>query len=75
MTDHGLVEWSRPAHDGRGKWIVASALGRRRYERLRRALVRDNERLLASYSKSARSAAISVLRRLAERATGKAGDR
>jgi len=70
MTKHGLVEWSRPAHDGRGKWIVASADGKRRYGRLRRALVRDNARLLASYPKAARQAAIAILRKLAARAGG-----
>jgi DNA-binding MarR family transcriptional regulator len=68
MTKHGLVEWSRPEHDGRGKWIVASPDGKRRYERLRRALVRDNARLLASYPKAARQAAVTILRQLAERA-------
>jgi DNA-binding MarR family transcriptional regulator len=68
MTMHGLVEWSRPAHDGRGKWIVASPDGKRRYARLRRALVRDNARLLASYPKAVRQGAITMLRQLAERA-------
>jgi DNA-binding MarR family transcriptional regulator len=68
MTKHGLVEWSRPEADGRGKWIVASSDGRRRYERLRRALVRANGRLLASYSPAERKAAIGVLRQLSERA-------
>ena len=68
MTKHGLVEWSRPEHDGRGKWIVASAEGKRRYGRLRRALVRDNARLLAAYPRAARQAAIAILRQLAERA-------
>src|SRR5258706_1457080 len=48
MTQHGLVEWSRPEHDRRAKAIVASAEGRRRYQRLRRAIVRHNARLLAS---------------------------
>jgi DNA-binding MarR family transcriptional regulator len=72
MTRHGLVEWSRPAHDLRAKQIVASAEGRRRYERLRRSIVRDNERLLASYTPTARRAAIAVLRDLVERAGGSA---
>lgn len=68
MTRRGLVEWSRPEHDLRAKAIVASPEGKRRYERLRRAIVRDNARLLASYSPAARRAAIAVLRRLAQRA-------
>ena len=72
MTRHGLVEWSRPAHDLRAKQIVASAEGKRRYERLRRSIVRDNERLLASYTPTARRAAITVLRDLVERAGGSA---
>ena len=70
MTRHGLVEWSRPEHDRRGKQIVASPEGRRRYQRLRRAIVRDNARLLASYTPAARRAAIAVLRQLALRAGG-----
>jgi MarR family 2-MHQ and catechol resistance regulon transcriptional repressor len=72
MTKHGLVEWSRPEHDGRGKWIVASADGKRRYGQLRRALVRDNARLLASYPRATRRAAIAILRKLAARAGGTA---
>jgi DNA-binding MarR family transcriptional regulator len=70
MTRHGLVEWSRPEHDLRAKQIVASAEGRRRYERLRRAIVRDNARLLASYTPAARRAIITALRQLAHRAGG-----
>jgi len=70
MTRRGLVEWSRPEHDRRAKQIVASPEGRRRYEGHRRAIVRDNARLLASYTPAARRAAIAVLRRLAHRAGG-----
>lgn len=68
MARRGLVEWSRPEHDRRAKQIVASREGRRRYERHRRAIVRDNARLLASYTPAARQAAIGVLRQLAHRA-------
>jgi len=68
MVKHGLVEWSRPDDDQRGKHIVASPEGRRRYARLRRAIERDNERLLASYSPAARRAVITALRQLAQRA-------
>lgn len=71
MTRRGLVEWSRPEHDRRAKLIVASPEGRRRYERHRRAIVRDNARLLASYAPGARQAAIAVLRQLAHRAQGR----
>jgi len=70
MTRHALVEWSRPEHDRRAKQIGASAEGKRRYERLRRAIVQDNARLLASYSPAARQAAITILRQLADRAGG-----
>ena len=70
MKRHGLVEWSRPEHDRRAMWIVASAEGKRRYERLRRAIVRENARLLASYAPAARRAAITILRQLAQRAEG-----
>jgi DNA-binding MarR family transcriptional regulator len=73
MTRHGLVEWSRPEHDRRAKQIVASPEGRRRYERLRRAIVRDNARLLASYTPAARRAVITALRQLAHRAGGAPG--
>ena len=70
MTRHGLVEWSRSEHDRRAKEIIASAEGKRRYERLRRAIVEDNARLLAFYSPSARQGAITILRQLADRAAG-----
>lgn len=68
MAQHGLVEWSRPEHDRRAKQIVGSREGRRRYQLLRRALVRDNARLLASYSPAARRAAITILLQLVGRA-------
>lgn len=70
MAKRGLVEWSRPEHDRRAKQIVASAEGKRRYERLRRAIVRDNARLLGTYTPAARRAVIGVLRQLIERAGG-----
>lgn len=68
MARHKLVEWSRPAHDRRAKQIVASAEGRRRYRQLRRAIVRANAELLASYTPAARKAAITILQQLADRA-------
>lgn len=70
MSRHGLVEWSRAEHDARAMLIVASAEGKRRYQRLRRAIVRENARLLESYSPTARRGAIRILRQLAERAKG-----
>jgi DNA-binding MarR family transcriptional regulator len=70
MTRHGLIEWSRAKHDRRAKEIVASREGKRRYERLRRAILADNTRLLASYTPSERQAAITILRQLADRASG-----
>jgi DNA-binding MarR family transcriptional regulator len=70
MTRHALVEWSRPEKDRRAKQIVASAEGKRRYERLRRAILQDNARLLASYPPAARQAAVTILRQLADRASG-----
>jgi DNA-binding MarR family transcriptional regulator len=68
MTRRGLVEWSRTEHDARAMRIVASTEGKGRYQRLRRAIVRENARLLASYSPTARRGAIRILRELAERA-------
>lgn len=68
MARHGLVQWSRPEHDRRAKQIVASAEGKRRYLRLRRAIVSANARLLGSYPAASRRAAITILRQLAERA-------
>lgn len=70
MTGHGLVEWSRLEEDRRAMRIVASAEGRRRYEALRRAIVRENARLLASYSPAERRAAIRLLRQLTDQAEG-----
>jgi DNA-binding MarR family transcriptional regulator len=70
MTRHGLVELSRPKHDRRAMQIVASAEGKRRYERLRRAIVGENARLLGSYSPAARRAAIQILEQLVQRAEG-----
>ena len=70
MKRHGLVEWTRPEHDRRAMWIVASAEGKRRYGRLRRAIVRENARLLASYAPAARRGAITILRQLVQRAEG-----
>ena len=68
MERSGLVEWSRPDHDQRAKQIVASREGRRRYGRLRRAIVRDNVGLLAAYSPAERAAVIRALHQLALRA-------
>ena len=68
MKRHGLVEWSRPAEDRRAISIVATAEGKRRYERLRQAIVRENTRLLASYAPAARRAAITILEQLVQRA-------
>ena len=70
MTRHGLVRWSRSERDRRAKQIVASAEGKRRYGRLRRAIVRDNARLLEPYTPAARRAVITALRQLAQRAGG-----
>jgi len=75
MKRHGLVEWTRPARDRRAMWIVASADGKRRYERLRRALVRENARLLGSYTPAARRGAIRILRDLVARAEGGRAER
>jgi MarR family transcriptional regulator, 2-MHQ and catechol-resistance regulon repressor len=71
MTRHGLVEQSRREDDRRSIRIVASADGKRRYTRLRHAIVRENEKLLATYAPAARRAAIDLLRQLAERANEK----
>ena len=70
MSRHGLVEWSRIERDRRELRIVASVEGRRRYARHRRAIERENARLLASYSPSGQRAIITALRRLTERASG-----
>lgn len=68
MKRHGLVEWSHPAEDRRAIAIIATAEGRQRYERLRKAIVRENTRLLASYAPSARRVAIAILEQLILRA-------
>lgn len=65
MDKSKLIEWSRPDHDQRAKQIVASREGKRRYGRLRRAIVCNNARLLAAYSPAARAAIIKALRQLA----------
>lgn len=72
MARHDLVRWSRPAHDRRAKRIVASPEGKRRLGRLRRAIVADNARLLASYPPAARQAVIAALLQLAQRSSGAA---
>ena len=72
MERNGLVEWTRPAHDKRSMWIVASAEGKRRYHQHRRAIERDNARFLRTYSAAERRAAIRILRQLVERAEARA---
>jgi MarR family transcriptional regulator, 2-MHQ and catechol-resistance regulon repressor len=72
MARNGLVTWTRPPQDRRAKQIVASAEGRQRYARLRHAIVGANARLLASYPRPARRAAIDILRQLTDRAGGAA---
>jgi DNA-binding MarR family transcriptional regulator len=67
MERHGLVEWSRPDHDQRAKLIVASREGRRRYAKLKRAIVKENARILAGYSPSGRRAIIGALNKLTRR--------
>jgi DNA-binding MarR family transcriptional regulator len=67
MQRRGLVDGRRSAGDRRAMAIAASKKGRRRYERLRHAIVRDNERLLAQYPAAERRAIVDVLRRLADR--------
>ncbi len=70
MARRGLVDWTRPDHDRRHKRIVASSDGKRRYLRLRRAIISDNARLLAAYAPAARRAVVTALRQLADRAGG-----
>ncbi len=70
MAKNGLVTWSRPEHDQRVMQIVASAEGRRRYARHRRAIEMENAKLLASYSPTARRAVIRALHQLTQRAGG-----
>ena len=67
MARRGLVNWSRPDHDRRAKQIVASREGTRRYERLRRAIIRDNARLLSAYKPAERRAIVGALRKLVRR--------
>ena len=68
MKRRGLVDWSHPADDRRAIRIVATSEGKQRYERLRRAIVRENVRLLSPYSATARRAALMILEQLVERA-------
>jgi DNA-binding MarR family transcriptional regulator len=75
MTKHGLVESSHPEHDKRAKHIIASSDGRRRYAHHRRAIERENARLLASYTPAARRAVINALRQLTRHAGGAAARR
>jgi DNA-binding MarR family transcriptional regulator len=70
MARRGLVAWSRAPDDARVKAIVATAEGRRRYVRLRDAIIADNARLLAAYTPGQRRAIVSSLRQLAERSAG-----
>jgi DNA-binding MarR family transcriptional regulator len=74
MARRKLVDWSRTEEDRRAMRIVASSDGKRRYERFRRAIVRENARLLASYSAASRKAAISILRDLTDRALSGSDD-
>src|SRR2546425_5836019 len=53
MKRRGPVEWSRPEHDRRAMWIVAPAEGKRRYERLPRAILGENPRLPTAYPPAA----------------------
>jgi len=68
MADSGLIEWSRHESDQRAKHIVASREGEKRYTRMRAAIIKQNEQLLADYSPAARKAVIKALRQLADRA-------
>ncbi len=68
MKRRGFVEWSRSPEDARAKPIAATADGRRRYRRLRAAIVRHNRQLLAAYAPAERRAIVSSLRQLAEQA-------
>ena len=69
MARAGLIEVSRPVGDQREKHIAASREGRRRYSKMRAAIVRQNVQLFADYSPAARKAVITALRQLAERAS------
>jgi DNA-binding MarR family transcriptional regulator len=68
MSRRGLISWSRKAEDRRAKVIIPTPEGRGRYLRLRRAVERDNARLLASYPPRVRRALIDLLSQLAEQA-------
>lgn len=68
MTRSGLVSWSRTPEDRRGKLIVATPEGRRRYQRHRQAVVKDNVRLLATHPPAVRRALIDLLEQLTPRA-------
>jgi DNA-binding MarR family transcriptional regulator len=65
MERSRLIEWSRPEYDQREKHIMASREGKKRYTRMRAAIVRQNEQLLAEYSSAGRKAVIKALRQLA----------
>ena len=67
MTRKGLVKWSTLPDDRRTKQVVASAEGARRYKQLRTAIIRQNARLLATYSSGARRAIIATFQRLTGR--------
>ncbi|MBY0497985.1 MAG: MarR family winged helix-turn-helix transcriptional regulator [Cyanobacteria bacterium] len=69
MTRARLIDIERGEHDQREKFIVASREGRKRYTRMRAAIVRQNEQLLSEYSAAGRKAVIKALRQLAERAS------
>jgi MarR family 2-MHQ and catechol resistance regulon transcriptional repressor len=70
MARAGLVDWTRSEDDQRAKRIVASREGKRRYGNLRRAIVRDNARLLASYAPNARKTIITALWQLTNQGSG-----
>jgi hypothetical protein len=64
MERSRLIEWSRPEYDQREKHIMASREGKKRYTRMRTAIVRQNEELLAEYSPAGRKAVIKALQQL-----------
>jgi DNA-binding MarR family transcriptional regulator len=70
MKRHGLVDWSQREEDRRAKSIVATPEGKQRYERLRRAIVKENAKLLVPYSPAERRAALAILWQLVRRAQG-----
>jgi DNA-binding MarR family transcriptional regulator len=69
MEEAGLIAFTRPDHDRRAKQLVASTEGRKRYRRLRHAIVRANAALLKTYRPRERSAVIRALNELADRGT------